>query len=1514
MKMHIVQCFPFIIFSQILILINGDSSYNASRTDLSKCKLSQLGTEYKGSLMTTVAGFRCQSWSAEQPLHKISTDITDTNFPERSMKLAKNYCRNPTRDLRGPWCYTLEPTVIDDECNIPLCNYGDCIITGPGAEYGGNRSFSVSRRKCKSWNKRYKLGNTKSNKFHNNHFPDGSRAKANNFCRNPNDDIGGPWCYVEERSYELVEKEYCDVPFCDDRDCLMYSRNSSTYSMLTGLNSTYGNISFWIKLWNPLDEQNAEARILLSFLPIPSSAKKIAQDWKAGVELLISNSVSGQIYPVIDVNNGRLLENTPEMLLSSKWTGLWITWGGGFISLGIHGVSKPLIMDEYKTKNSISSLYLDSFLYYGVMGTGVLWSTEFCQNYCESHTTFGDEFLTVWPMQKSNDTQDVRFYVRAKRDIKVRLYQSPGVLFPCFTLEIRRNDIISLLYQENEIAIKQYLKEVIIKGSLNYWIWKEFTISIFGTHLRLISQLVSGSEEILFVNHDLLTTLRWFSVGSNQTIAHWTFFCPPDATDAVENPQPPNCIHNIADYQYRGTQWTSERVLPCIPWIAKEIPDSEKIADNFVDRSIIKVLNRCRNPSHDPSGPYCYAISTPHATDITKQYCSVRICRSSECRMAGTANDYIGTLSTTRSGRTCAKWLSDYDLEQMQKPNASLITEAPPETPSPAHVKRSLMEKNVSSGSSLFTKSPLRPPPKLLTKFTAVKPVHSVDRAYWNDSLYPERSVRNASNYCRDPSRNIAGTWCYTTDPLVPQDLCDVRDCEEPEECTFFVKGHGIGRRLYVLPEHRTEGLHFSLKAWEPDRPDSITFVFTADDGLKSRYILKIGALDNEKVLLYYQSEEKEIVLVKKKTLPHLLYLGKWSSFVIRIPRGRVVVYYAGASDPLFEWEHPEPAKAFLPVYYYYNSEKGHAIGVAFDCASRCHIENTQTDRYTRILPASTWSKEDVVRPNKLTLMIRAKGVVWIPLLLLPGTPGFYALMLGKQDQWIHFLKNTYPRVKVYHKQKAPKPIFTTNTWTNITIKWAGSTIDIFCNETIVFHYVHRQPLIFYFFSLAVDTGSWATWSANCIPSDGGWSEWEPWACSVSCNGGIGTRKRYCNSPEPNVKGEPCIGPSSMTGRCNMILCGDITDDTVTLIKRRIAQDHTALTVQEGELISLPSDSSIVNAIRTESPDSEIQWSHNGIFLQEEERRLEIKDYEIVISKAVLNDSGVYTLTVHRIDGTYMIFKVVTLAVVPIKESVTIRETLSMNVMCHCVILGYIYSDLKVYWIIDDRVWKDYGVTLPVAVNVDHLPAVNKSHHGTWKCVVEQIDLNFKWTTNMIRVKVLGPPNWRTYLMEDKLTRPIFGWMPSEEFVAYAALAIILFLICCIIIGSTLYIRFRESLKVDQTVIREKMRVGKSKIKSRKVTDDTSVETGSESTTDDTVQLQKVHTANNNEHGIRKSENINHTGMKSHQPRSKRGVYWPHRLFRKSKSRREDWSSKTKSTLDETSERTNLITDSDTDK
>lgn len=76
-----------------------------------------------------------------------------------------------------------------------------------------------------------------------------------------------------------------------------------------------------------------------------------------------------------------------------------------------------------------------------------------------------------------------------------------------------------------------------------------------------------------------------------------------------------------------------------------------------------------------------------------------------------------------------------------------------------------------------------------------------------------------------------------------------------------------------------------------------------------------------------------------KKTLPHLIYMGMWTNFVVRIPRGKVELYYAGALNPIFQWLHPEPLNAFVPIYYYYTSDYGHTIGVAFDCASSINLK-----------------------------------------------------------------------------------------------------------------------------------------------------------------------------------------------------------------------------------------------------------------------------------------------------------------------------------------------------------------------------------------------------------------------------------------------------------------------------------------------------------------------------------------------------------------------------------------------
>lgn len=69
--------------------------------------------------------------------------------------------------------------------------------------------------------------------------------------------------------------------------------------------------------------------------------------------------------------------------------------------------------------------------------------------------------------------------------------------------------------------------------------------------------------------------------------------------------------------------------------------------------------------------------------------------------------------------------------------------------------------------------------------------------------------------------------------------------------------------------------------------------------------------------------------------------------------------------------------------------------------------------------------------------------------------------------------------------------------------------------------------------------------------------------------------------------------------------------DTITLINRRIRKNYTSLTVKENNAITLKSDEDIVKSIITESPRSELQWSLNGIFIEIEPDRLELKDNNI---------------------------------------------------------------------------------------------------------------------------------------------------------------------------------------------------------------------------------------------------------------------------------------------------------------
>jgi hypothetical protein len=69
-------------------------------------------------------------------------------------------------------------------------------------------------------------------------------------------------------------------------------------------------------------------------------------------------------------------------------------------------------------------------------------------------------------------------------------------------------------------------------------------------------------------------------------------------------------------------------------------------------------------------------------------------------------------------------------------------------------------------------------------------------------------------------------------------------------------------------------------------------------------------------------------------------------------------------------------------------------------------------------------------------------------------------------------------------------------------------------------------------------------------PRNGGWSEWSPWTCSVTCGGGESISTRTCTNPVPNVYGEDCIGDDKIEGDCNNFKCGEISPGELTFVIR----------------------------------------------------------------------------------------------------------------------------------------------------------------------------------------------------------------------------------------------------------------------------------------------------------------------------------------------------------------------------
>lgn len=74
------------------------------------------GRFYMGKVNKTKLGLDCQSWNAQIPhSHDRPPDV----FPQ--IRFGENYCRNAGGDEPMPWCFTMDPNIRWQHCDIPIC-------------------------------------------------------------------------------------------------------------------------------------------------------------------------------------------------------------------------------------------------------------------------------------------------------------------------------------------------------------------------------------------------------------------------------------------------------------------------------------------------------------------------------------------------------------------------------------------------------------------------------------------------------------------------------------------------------------------------------------------------------------------------------------------------------------------------------------------------------------------------------------------------------------------------------------------------------------------------------------------------------------------------------------------------------------------------------------------------------------------------------------------------------------------------------------------------------------------------------------------------------------------------------------------------------------------------------------------------------------------------------------------------------------------------------------------------
>ncbi|XP_053379720.1 uncharacterized protein LOC123526988 isoform X2 [Mercenaria mercenaria] len=269
--------------------------------------------------------------------------------------------------------------------------------------------------------------------------------------------------------------------------------------------------------------------------------------------------------------------------------------------------------------------------------------------------------------------------------------------------------------------------------------------------------------------HLFNTNNTWESENCETGLANY-FICEHRLTDDMFN--------TLFSHMYNGTLNVTLSGLDCQRWDA-QYPHSHRYNKDhqFPELSVSDAENYCRDPGRDG---YIWCYTTDPVTRYEK--CS---------EVDSPTSLYTGKLSRTSSGRTCQRW----DSHIPHSPSYKMLSLFPDDsfeelanhcrdpsydgilwcyTTDPNRRWETCNLKDTAEDRCYLTHSSYSGLWNMTRSGIACQPWKSVlphDHELFLDSQFPDGSVAEAHNYCRDPY-NEGFLWCFTMDPATKYEPC----------------------------------------------------------------------------------------------------------------------------------------------------------------------------------------------------------------------------------------------------------------------------------------------------------------------------------------------------------------------------------------------------------------------------------------------------------------------------------------------------------------------------------------------------------------------------------------------------------------------------------------------------------------------------------------------------------------------------------------------------------------------